>query len=138
MGHGDDPVRRRMDRAACGRRDVQSEMRAARFAVQDTLAAIDATDAAASGPGKPPFVIDSLITPCPCRTHQGDFLLYSFSGFGVGRHGSWRQAVDAFDLVVARRNRQGQAFFFARRLADVQGAFPALIAPETDHEMTLR
>ena len=122
MGQGDDAAGWRIDRAAGRRRDVQTVVRPARLAVEDALAAVDATDAASCRPGESAAVIRQRVAAGPGRGHHGGFLPNTLERLRIGGHCLRRQAVDAFDGVIARGYLQRHGLLAAVRIANLQAA----------------
>jgi hypothetical protein len=92
-------------------------VRAARFAVQDPLAAVNAADAAGRGPGEAGRVVDPRIPARARRGNHGGFLANALERLGVGRNRLRGQAIDAFDLVLARCDGQDRDVITAVSLA---------------------
>src|SRR5690606_14943113 len=108
LGEADHAGRGRHDPGAGGHRDVEPEVRAARFAVQDALAAVDAADAAAFD--RADEAAGEVLAGIVAFARLADRGLFAGDALGdlrVGSDGLLRQAVDALDAVLAGPNVDG-------------------------------
>ncbi len=113
-------------------------MGAARFAVQDPLAAVNSADPAAGRPGKALLIIRALVAPGPGSRYHGSFLTDSLEGFRVGCHGFGREAVYTFDIVFTQCDGQGQRFLFTGGFQHKQLSLSCFITAKTNHKVAIR
>src|SRR5262245_48480544 len=134
VGQGDDAAGRRLEVGTAGRGDIDAEMRAARLAVEDALAAVDAADRAERRPVERLEGIGQVGVAGAGGVDADLLGLDTLQLLGVRLDLVLGQVVDALDVVFALSDHEFLNLGLSVGVGDGDSCVGPLIAAEGQHE----